>query len=281
MRVDLTVTGGAPRWAEEAARPPTQDPLLRLEAERGRLRPVRAGGRHALLGHFTPTGQTRRCPRVHFWAIFNEPNFGEDLGPQAIKGSTVSVGPMMYRGLVNAGYKALQATGHGRDTILIGEFAARGIDRSSQPPSPAGVSGQLRPDQAAGVHPHAVLRRHQLSASCAATTPRPAAARPTPPARAASAAQNPGLFNAAGSPTTRTRTTARPCPTAAATPTSPPSPTWATWAGCWTASAASTERASQLPDLQRRVRLHHPPAGPAPTTCRRPPRRTTSTGPST
>ena len=78
-------------------------------------------------GGFTPAGQFSPLPGVRFWTIFNEPNFGEDLGPQAIDGSRVSAAPMMYRRLVNAGWSALKATGHGRDTILIGEFAARGM----------------------------------------------------------------------------------------------------------------------------------------------------------
>ena len=64
---------------------------------------------------------------MHFWTIFNEPNFGEDLGPQALGGSKTPYAPMLYRKILNAGWSALHATGHGHDTILIGGYAARGF----------------------------------------------------------------------------------------------------------------------------------------------------------
>jgi hypothetical protein len=68
----------------------------------------------------------RRYPTIHTWELYNEPNFGEDLAPQAIKRSQVLYSPVMYRGLLNAAWAALHSTGHGRDTILIGALAARG-----------------------------------------------------------------------------------------------------------------------------------------------------------
>jgi hypothetical protein len=75
-------------------------------------------------GHYTPPGASSPLPRVSFWSIWNEPNLGSaDLAPQAIDHSTVETSPAMYRGLVDAAWSALQATGHGGDTILIGELA--------------------------------------------------------------------------------------------------------------------------------------------------------------
>jgi hypothetical protein len=68
----------------------------------------------------------RRYPSVHTWELYNEPNFGEDLAPQGINGSRVLWSPVMYRGLVNAAWSALGATGHGRDTRIVGALAARG-----------------------------------------------------------------------------------------------------------------------------------------------------------
>jgi len=68
----------------------------------------------------------RRYPSVHTWELYNEPNFGEDLAPQAIKRSQVLYSPVMYRALLNAAWAALRSTGHGRDTTLIGALAARG-----------------------------------------------------------------------------------------------------------------------------------------------------------
>lgn len=83
-----------------------------------------AGSRYS--GGFTPPGSHSPIPRVSAWELWNEPNFGEDLSPQGIDGSSVLYAPVMYRGLADAGWGALHATGHGRDTILIGALAARG-----------------------------------------------------------------------------------------------------------------------------------------------------------
>jgi hypothetical protein len=70
---------------------------------------------------------------VSFWSIWNEPNYGVDLAPQAINNSAVEVSPRLYRGLVDAGWLALGASGHGADTILIGELAPRGQTLGGHP----------------------------------------------------------------------------------------------------------------------------------------------------
>jgi hypothetical protein len=142
LTVDLTVSGGAPLWAEGSGDPAAGGSLYFAwkpsASDYGQF--VRAvGSRYD--GHFTPPGDSSPLPAVHFWTIFNEPNFGEDLGPQAIDGSRVSVAPMMYRRLVSAAWNALQATGHGRNTILIGEFAARGISAKPSRRAPQGYPG--------------------------------------------------------------------------------------------------------------------------------------------
>jgi hypothetical protein len=143
--VDFTLSGGAPRWAEGPGIPRAAVDNLywawRPSATAfGQF--VRAvGARYS--GRYVPPRQTDPLPRVHFWSIWNEPNFGEDLGPQAINGSTVSVAPGMYRGLVGQAWSALQATGHGRDTILIGEFAPRGLSHRATRKRPQGLPGQF------------------------------------------------------------------------------------------------------------------------------------------
>jgi hypothetical protein len=87
---------------------------------------VRAvGARYS--GSYTPPGQSTPLPRVSFWSIWNEPNYGQDLAPQAVAQSTVEVAPMLYREMVDAAWRALVRTGHGSDTILIGEIAPRGL----------------------------------------------------------------------------------------------------------------------------------------------------------
>jgi hypothetical protein len=147
LMLDFTVTGGAPRWAE-GGNPPLSDPYFAWKpsaAAYGQF--VQAvGTRYS--GHFTPRGAGTPLPAVHFWALFNEPNFGEDLGPQASNDSTVASGPAMFRGLLNAGWSALQKTGHGRDTILWGELAAEGFEPGRYPKKSGGLPGsygQTRP----------------------------------------------------------------------------------------------------------------------------------------
>jgi len=145
LAVDLTLSGGAPRWAEGPRIPPAA-----LDNQFWAWRPsAPAFGQFARAaaerysGTYIPPGQTSPLPRVSFWAIWNEPNFGEDLGPQAINGSTVSVAPGMYRSLAGQMWNALQATGHGHDTILIGEFAPLGLSGPARPGHPQGLPGNF------------------------------------------------------------------------------------------------------------------------------------------
>jgi hypothetical protein len=68
-------------------------------------------------------------PRVDYWSVWNEPNHGGWLTPQWRRVSAqrwVESSPVIYRRLLDAAWRALGATGHGADTILIGETAARG-----------------------------------------------------------------------------------------------------------------------------------------------------------
>jgi hypothetical protein len=144
MTLDFTVGGGAPVWAEGSGIPPGPGRTNLNYAwkpnasDYGQF--VHAVGER-YDGSFRPHGVGSPLPVVHFWSIWNEANFGEDLGPQAIAGSSVSVAPNMYRGLLNAGWSALHATGHGNDTILIGEYAARGIAGGPTKHAPQGYPG--------------------------------------------------------------------------------------------------------------------------------------------
>jgi hypothetical protein len=67
------------------------------------------------------------------WSIWNEPNYGPQLAPQATEHSTVETSPAIYRGLLEAAWRSLQATGHGRDTVLWGELAPRGLTTGDNP----------------------------------------------------------------------------------------------------------------------------------------------------
>jgi hypothetical protein len=62
-------------------------------------------------------------PAVKLWSVWNEPNLPVFLLPQ--RSSTKShypVSPTLYRNLYRAAYGGLVATGHGSDTILLGEL---------------------------------------------------------------------------------------------------------------------------------------------------------------
>jgi hypothetical protein len=74
----------------------------------------------------------RRFQGVHSWSIWNEPNQAASLTPQWLRDPRdpqrwVPTAPQVYRRLVDAGWLALQQTGHARDTILIGETAPKGL----------------------------------------------------------------------------------------------------------------------------------------------------------
>jgi hypothetical protein len=121
--LDLTLAEPPPLWASAPGAPDGPHPQWEPSAsEFGAF--VRAvGTRYS--GHYTPHGASGPLPRVSLWSIWNEPNYGPDLAPQATDRSAVEVSPRLYRGLLDAAWSALGATGHGHDTILIGELAPR------------------------------------------------------------------------------------------------------------------------------------------------------------
>jgi hypothetical protein len=90
-------------------------------------------------GSYTPPGESAPLPRVSVWSIWNEPNYGVNLAPQAIDDSTVEVAPALYRGLLDAAWNELVQTGHGGDTILFGELAPRGITTGDNPGNFSGM----------------------------------------------------------------------------------------------------------------------------------------------
>jgi hypothetical protein len=147
MQVDLTLSGGAPRWAEGPGTPAValDNPFWAWRPSPGDFGQFVHAVGERYSGSYVPAGQTAALPRVSFWGLWNEPNFGEDLGPQAIDGSTVSAAPRMYRSLLDAAWSSLLATGHGpsSDTILIGEVAARGLTGRATPSHPAGLPGDF------------------------------------------------------------------------------------------------------------------------------------------
>jgi hypothetical protein len=127
VTIDFVLAGGAPRWAER--RVPISggwNSTFAYYPNATKYGQFVTAFAKRYSGTFSPGPGQAALPRVHFWTIWNEPNFGEDLGPQATGGSRTLVAPRLYRGLLNGAWKALHGTGHGRDTILVGGYAARG-----------------------------------------------------------------------------------------------------------------------------------------------------------
>ena len=116
MRVFLMLSGSAPEWATAAGE---------LNGHVGVMRPdpkefglwVRAVGRRY-------DGSTQGLPRVRMWSLWNEPNHPQFLQPlsERLGGRMTPSAPHAYRELYRAGRSALQATGHGDDTVLFGEI---------------------------------------------------------------------------------------------------------------------------------------------------------------
>ncbi len=132
IQVDLTLGPPPPLWARGPGDPghPAHPEWRPSAADFGAF--VRAvGTRYS--GHYVPPGASAPLPAVHFWAVWNEPNFGPMLAPQTLENSRIAVSPSLYRGLLDAAWAALQRTGHGADTILIGELAPRGLSIGEGP----------------------------------------------------------------------------------------------------------------------------------------------------
>lgn len=132
LGLDVTVTGPAPLWAEAPGEP--------AGGFFGVWKPnaaafgafVDAVGRR-YSGHFVPAGSSSALPRIDFWSIWNEPNNGFDLAPQASDHNKIAISARTYRGLLEAGWGALRRSGHARDTILFGETAPRGQVTGGRP----------------------------------------------------------------------------------------------------------------------------------------------------
>jgi hypothetical protein len=148
ITVDFSLTGPAPPWAAGGGQPsPGGLGQWKPSAAAFKQFAQAVGTRYS--GTYDPTldqtmsGDPNDLPRVSFWEIWNEPNFGGDLAPQAIKGSSVPTAAPMYRSLLNAGWSGLQSTGHGRDTILIGNLDARGQQAPGTRSLPQGLPGNF------------------------------------------------------------------------------------------------------------------------------------------
>ena len=132
LRVYFSVTGPAPDWAH--GRAPRGERTVVKQAwepspqQFGKF--VTALGRR-YSGRYRDEDTGRSIlPRVDFWGLWNEPNQAGWLAPQYAFSrqarKVIPVSPIMYRALFFRGRRALDDTGHGRDTILVGESAPLG-----------------------------------------------------------------------------------------------------------------------------------------------------------
>lgn len=126
--LDFTVTGPGPVWAGGSGLPrsnPAQAGIWYPSAREFGAFVAALGKRYS--GSFVAGGSI--LPAIRYWAVWNEPNYGQWLAPQATRHSTVEVAPATYRGLLDAAWSALRApnSGHTHDTFLIGETAPRGM----------------------------------------------------------------------------------------------------------------------------------------------------------
>jgi hypothetical protein len=189
MGVLLDVTGPAPAWAAGRGAPPGGEPgVWKPSAAKFRLFVHAVGIRYS--GRYVPSGANSPLPRVTFWSIWNEPNLGQaNLAPQTVPKTTVESAPRMYRALLDAGWSSLQQTGHGRDTILIGELAPYGLQVINP-----GNFGYMVPMRFVRALYCVDDSWHPLHGSAAAQRGCPTTAS----ASSRFASQNPALFEASG-----------------------------------------------------------------------------------
>jgi hypothetical protein len=183
IKLDFELGAPAPLWATARGAKPRVNPAVwKPSATQFGLFVRAAGTRYN--GDYTPSGTSSPLPRVSSWSIWNEPNYIVQLAPQAEQHFQLETSPALYRGLLDAAWSALSATGHGGDTILIGELAPRG--------NPS----------AGGMVPLRFLRAlYCVDSSFAKLSGSAARSRDCPADSAASnrfAAEHPALFKASG-----------------------------------------------------------------------------------
>ncbi len=135
VRVDMDLTGGAPLWATGRGMPHGHSypfhnwaPSASKFGQFARAVAIRYSGNYNPILRRLDPGSSQDLPRVSFWSVWNEPNYGPSLSPQAPPHHpTTPYSPRLYRGLLGRAWSALHATGHRSDTLLIGELAPRGV----------------------------------------------------------------------------------------------------------------------------------------------------------
>jgi hypothetical protein len=134
IALDFTINGAAPLWATGSGSPKGATGYFREDwepsAKQFGLFVKAVGTRYD--GSYKPAGSSTALPRVSFWSIWNEPNYGYDIAPQGIgKNQSIPNSPHIYRNLVDAAWSSLNASGHNtrKDKILFGETTPHGVNQ--------------------------------------------------------------------------------------------------------------------------------------------------------
>ena len=180
--VNLNITSPVPRWAS------TESPRADLQQTFG-PNPDEFGQFVKALGT-RYSGTYNGLPRVDYWSIWNEPNQAGWLTPQWSPDprnakKQVDASPSLYRQLVASAWQALADTGHGTDTILVGETAPQGTEHDK------GISRSI--DAL-----HFLRRLYCLDDNLNLLKGTSAQIRSCPPTAAQFVAENPALFHATG-----------------------------------------------------------------------------------
>lgn len=183
IALNFNITSPVPRWAATEApadRSDLQDTFGPNPEEFGNF--VKALGTRY-------SGGYEGLPRVDYWSIWNEPNQAGWLTPQWSPDPRnpklfVESAPSIYRTLVAAAWTNLAGSGHGADTILVGETSPQGV-------KDFGLSRPLSPLR--------FLRRlYCLDDNLNLLKGEEATVRGCPADNAAFVASNPGLFLSSG-----------------------------------------------------------------------------------
>lgn len=130
LQVNFNLTSPAPYWATDSlpGRPDLDETFNPSPSEFQAFAEA-VGKRYS--GGYVPAKGGPALPRVSYWTIWNEPNQPGWLTPQWLKdprapGKFVETAPGIYRALADGMYAGLLASGHTKDTVLIGDTAPKG-----------------------------------------------------------------------------------------------------------------------------------------------------------
>ncbi|MDQ6915450.1 MAG: hypothetical protein M3155_06520 [Actinomycetota bacterium] len=158
IQVNFDVQGPAPRWASQPAPPSNVDLDGAYQPDPGEFAQFAHAVGARYTGSYVPPADNQNppppppknpnplpvpippgassasaraaqapsdaLPRVNYWSFWNEPNQKIFLSPQYVNGREWS--PQLYRAFVDGGWQALADTGHGGDTVIVGDTAPKG-----------------------------------------------------------------------------------------------------------------------------------------------------------